>query len=63
MGKMTPEKAAKMLAEDGIVLTNDEAIQIVEFLRSMAKMAVAQYLREGEYPPRPDTENNHQNQL
>jgi hypothetical protein len=63
MGKMTPEKAAKMLAEDGIAVTNDEAIQIVEFLRSLAKMAVAQYLRESEYPPRPDTENNHQNQI
>ena len=51
MGKMTPEKAAKMLAEDGLVVTIEEATQIVEFLRALAKMAVAQYLREDEQLP------------
>jgi hypothetical protein len=58
MGKMTPEKAAKMLAEDGIVVTNDEATQIVDFLRTLAKMAVAQYLREDEQPPQVNTDQN-----
>jgi hypothetical protein len=58
MGKMTPEKAAKMLAEDGIVVTNDEATQIVDFLRTLAKMAVAQYLREDEQPPQLNTDQN-----
>ena len=45
MGKMTPEKAAKMLAEDGIVVTTEEAFTDSGFLRTLAKMAVAQYLR------------------
>jgi hypothetical protein len=58
MGKMTPEKAAKMLAEDGIVVTNEEATQIVDFLRTLAKMAVAQYLREDEQPPQLNTDQN-----
>lgn len=62
MGKMTAEKAARMLAEDGIVVTSDEAIQIVEFLRSLAKMAVAQYLREDDKPCGRDADNNHKNQ-
>jgi len=48
MGKMTAEKAAKMLAEDGVIVTNEEAMQIVDFMRNLAKMAVAQYLREDE---------------
>jgi hypothetical protein len=48
MGKMTAEKAAKMLAEDGFILSNEQATQIVDFLRNLAKIAVAQYLREDE---------------
>ena len=58
MGKMTPEKAAKMLAEEGLVVTNQEATQIVDFLRTLAKMAVAQYLREDERPPLQNTDDN-----
>lgn len=58
MGKMTPEKAAKMLAEEGLVVTPDEATKIVEFLRTLAKMAVVQYLREDEQPPHLNTDNN-----
>jgi hypothetical protein len=55
MGKMTPEKAAKMLAKEGIVVTNEEATQIVDFLRTLAKMAVAHYLRDDERPPLQNT--------
>jgi hypothetical protein len=40
MGKMTAEKVAKMLAEDGVLVTNEEATQIVDFLRNLAKIAV-----------------------
>jgi len=58
MGKMTPEKAAKMLAEEGLIVSPDEARKIVEFLGKLAKMAVIQYLREDEEPPHSDTEYN-----
>jgi len=58
MGKINAEKAAKMLAEQGIVVTIEEATQIVEFLRSLAKIAVAQYLREEEQPPHLKTDQN-----
>ena len=58
MGKMTPEKAAKMLAEEGLVVTNEEATQIMDFLRTLAKMAVAQYLREDEQPSLQNTDDN-----
>jgi hypothetical protein len=58
MGKMTPEKAAKMLADEGVVVTGEEAAQILDFLRTLAKMAVAQYLREDEQPPHLNTDQN-----
>jgi hypothetical protein len=58
MGKINAEKAAKMLAEQGIVVTIEEATQIVEFLRSLAKIAVAQYLREEEQPPHLNSDQN-----
>ncbi len=60
MGKMTAEKAAKMLAEDGVIVTNEEAAVIVDFLRNLAKIAVAQYLREDEQASHPNTENINQ---
>ena len=63
MGKMTAEKAAKMLAEDGVIVTNEEATQMVDFLRNLAKIAVAQYLREDEQTSYSDTENINQNTL
>lgn len=58
MGKMNAEKLAKMLAQEGLVVTIQEATDIDEFLRKLAKMAVAQYLREDEQPPNPDTNQN-----
>ena len=62
MGKMTPEKAAKMLSEEGLAVTIEEATQIVDFLRTLAKMTVAQYLREDEQTPHQDTDDNQQAQ-
>jgi hypothetical protein len=62
MGKMTAEKAAKMLAEEGLAVTIEEATQIVEFLRTLAKMTVAQYLREDEQTPHQDTDDNQETQ-
>ncbi|WP_431215170.1 hypothetical protein ACQ86N_10855 [Puia sp. P3] len=50
MSKMTAERAAKILAEDGVFVTIEEAAIVVEFLRTLAKVAVAQYLREEEEP-------------
>jgi uncharacterized heparinase superfamily protein len=63
MGKMTAERVAKMLAEDGVIVTNEEATQIADFLRTLAKIAVAQYLREDEQTSPPKTENINQNTL
>ena len=48
MGKMTAEKAAKMLAEDGEAISLEDAAIVVDFLRKLARIAVAQYLREEE---------------
>ncbi|MDR3712975.1 MAG: hypothetical protein P4L51_09190 [Puia sp.] len=50
MGKMTGEKAAKVLAEHGTHITVEQAEIVVDFLRKLAKMAVAQHLREEEMP-------------
>ncbi len=58
MGKMTAEKAAKILAEDGVFVTIEEAIIVVEFLRTLAKIAVAQYLREEDEPPHAKESDN-----
>jgi len=45
MERMTAEKAVKLLAEHGTNLSLVEATIVVEFLRKLAKIAVAQYLR------------------
>ena len=45
---MTAEKAAKMLAEDGESISLEDATIVVDFLRKLAKIAVAQYLLEEE---------------
>ncbi len=43
---ITPEKAQAMLRKDGIEVCPEEAMLVVEFLYEMAKIVVAQYLRE-----------------
>jgi len=58
---MTAEKAAKMLAEDGESISLEDAEIVVDFLRKLAKIAVAQYLREEEELLR-DTEDENKNE-
>jgi len=43
---ISPEKAQAMLRKDGLDLSPDEAMMVVEFLYEMAKIVVAHYLRE-----------------
>jgi len=58
---MTAEKAAKMLAEDGESISLEDAEIVVDFLRKLAKIAVAQYLREEEELLRnTEDENKHE---
>jgi hypothetical protein len=46
--QMTPQRAQKILKEYGTNLTLEESEKVIEFLEMLAKMAVAQYLREEE---------------
>jgi hypothetical protein len=46
--KMTPQLAQKILKEHGTNLTLEEAEKVIEFMQMLAKIAVAQYLREEE---------------
>jgi len=48
MEKMTAEKAVKILAEHGTHISLEEAEIVVDYLRKLAKIAVAQCLREEE---------------
>ena len=43
-GKITPEKAMKMLNSEGLDLTQDQAKEVLEFLRKLANIAVSKYL-------------------
>ena len=45
---MTPQRAQKILKEHGTDLTLEEAEKVIEFMQMLAKIAVAQYLREEE---------------
>lgn len=42
--KITPEKAQKMLKEEGMDVTLDEAKEILLFLKKLANIAVLKYL-------------------
>jgi hypothetical protein len=44
-GKITPEKALKMLNAEGLDLTLEQAKEVLEFLRKLANIAVSKYLR------------------
>ena len=46
--KMTPQRARKILREYGTNLTLEQAEEVIEFMQMLAKIAVAQYLREAE---------------
>lgn len=45
-GKMTAEKTLKMLKDEGVEVTIEQAEMILEFLRKLANMAVYNYLNE-----------------
>ena len=46
MEKMTPETAVEFLRNRGLQVTMEEAVLILEFVQTMAKIAVAQCLRD-----------------
>ena len=43
--KITPARAMKLLAEDGVIVSEEEAKIILEFMSEMAEITVDQYLR------------------
>ncbi|KAF2331883.1 hypothetical protein [Flavobacterium daemonense] len=43
-GRMTAEKTLKMLKDEGVEVTLEQAEMILEFLRKLANMAVSNYL-------------------
>lgn len=45
-GKMTGEKTLKMLKDEGVEVTLEQAEMILEFLRKLANMAVSNYLNK-----------------
>lgn len=44
--RITPEKALKMLQAKGMEVTLEQAGKILEFLRKLANMTVANYLKK-----------------
>jgi hypothetical protein len=44
--RISPEKAIQILKKDGIEVTINEAIIILEFLYQIAEIAVDQYLKK-----------------
>ncbi|MCX2681611.1 hypothetical protein OOZ15_16780 [Galbibacter sp. EGI 63066] len=44
--KMSTARAVNLLAKDGIIVTEEQAEFILEFLYDMAEIAVEQYLKE-----------------
>jgi hypothetical protein len=44
--KITPERAQKMLSEEGVDITLEEAKDILYFLRKLANIAVLKYLEK-----------------
>jgi hypothetical protein len=45
-GKITAEKAMKMLKSEGLDLTLEQSGKVLELLRKMANIAVSNYLRK-----------------
>lgn len=44
---INPEDAKKILRKEGLEVSTEEAKSILDFLRIIAKIAVSQYLRDG----------------
>lgn len=42
--RMTPERIIKLLKMEGVILSEAEAIQLLIFLKKMARITVAKYL-------------------
>ncbi len=49
-GKITPLEAKKMLNDEGMNVTLEEATEILKFLVKMADVAVRNFLKEKEDP-------------
>jgi hypothetical protein len=47
MEKLKPEKVVAMLKEKGVEVSVDQAASILKFLRKLANIVVAQYLKGG----------------
>jgi hypothetical protein len=47
MERLNPEKVVAMLKEKGVEVSVDQATSILKFLRKLANIVVAQYLRGG----------------
>jgi len=47
-GKMTAEKTLKMLKDEGIEVTLEQAEKILHFLRLLANLAVSKYLSKND---------------
>lgn len=45
--QLSPEKAQEMLRKEGVQVSLEQAKSILCFLRNLAKIAVSQYLRNG----------------
>lgn len=45
-GKITPEEAVEILRRHDLLVSREEAVLILEFVYAMAKIAVAQCLRD-----------------
>jgi hypothetical protein len=47
-GKITPERALKMLNAEGVDLTLEQAEEVLELLKKLANIAVSKYLRRND---------------
>lgn len=47
-GKLTPKQAMSLLAKEGIVVSEDEARQILELIDFLAELTIKQILIENE---------------
>jgi len=46
MVQLKPEEAVEMLRENGMVISKEEAVLLLEFLRKLANIIVTQYLEQ-----------------
>lgn len=59
-GRLTPEQTLKILKEENVEVTLEQARQILEFLRKLANLTVSNYLkRKNEEDRRPLRKSEH----